>query len=346
MKKWLCLLLAALLLAQLFCFAAAAAGSSPFFVAVNDAVVMTVTNGKPTYTAGGLTVPYSVFDAAPGGVATAYDSAAQTLVLFTRSRRLIFDLEQDKVTDENGNVHDVATSYKNGVLYVPAAFCCQHFGLKCTSLTDKNGYTILRFTDGSEAYNDTVFTEKASAMVLSRIDGRDQIADGIPAPEQEAEEEEPVPVYPAFVNADQMEQAAELLAARGERAAFFLTAAEIAENPILVRSLYNAGHQIGLTAAPEEEDPVSALEAANRALHTVLRRKTLLVLVTEEQAEAVSGYCVFLRPTEPQSVTELVQLPSHRLLLCTDDPQSVLDNIDYAGAVLCLLRETSFLNEP
>lgn len=347
MKKMLCLLLALVLSAWLFCPVSAADGD-PFFVAVNDAIPMTVTNGKPTYTAGGLIVPYSVFDAAPGGVATAYDYAAQTLVLFTRSRRLIFYLDQDKAVDESGNTYDAVTSYKSGVLYVPATFCAQHFGLKCTLLTDRNGYQILRFTDGNEAYDDAAFSEKAEGLILSRIQSFVPIPENETASDAEKEEEEAelIPVYPAFVNVEQMEQAAALLQERGECAAFFFTGSEITENPALVRILYAAGHQIGLTAAPGSEDPAAALSSANQALYTVLHRKTLLALVTEEQAAAVSGYCVFPRPTEPQSVTELVQLPSQRLLLCTEDPQSVLDNIDYAGAALCLLRETSFLNEP
>ena len=111
-KRWTALVLALLMLCAAVLPASAAGADDLFFVAVNDSIPLTITGAKPHYAATGLYVPYTVFDAAPGGVAQAYNAAEQTLVLFNRSGRLVFDLDSGTVTDESGAVSDVLTSAK------------------------------------------------------------------------------------------------------------------------------------------------------------------------------------------------------------------------------------------
>ena len=349
MKKRLlaCTLALALLLGLMT--GAAGAADDLFFVAVNDSIPLTITGAKPYYAATGLYVPYTVFDAAPGGVAQAYNAEEQTLVLFTRAKRLVFDIGRDQMTDENGNASSVLTIYKSGLLYVPLSVCAGHFGLSYSMLTSRSGCPVLRFTTGSEIYDDEMFLQKAENLISYRIQTHEQEqTPGSPQPDprpQTPEEDEPqelVPVYLAITNAAQAADALSALQARGLHAAFFLTAAELEADPLLACRILAAGHTLGLTVSEDETDVQQALHAANDALCAVVHTKTVLALLTAEQAQNVEGFRVFTRGEGETSAQETSQKSeAQRLLVCADDLAGVLDDLEYVGAAPQLLRETS-----
>lgn len=349
MKKRLlaCVLALALLLG--LTTGAAGAADDLFFVAVNDSIPLTIVGAKPHYAATGLYVPYTVFDAAPGGVAQAYNASEQTLVLFTRAKRLVFDIGKDQMTDENGNTSSVLTIYKSGLLYIPLSVCAGYFGLSYSMLTSQSGCPVLRFTTGSEIYDDDMFLQKAENLIAYRIQTHEQEqTPSTPQPNtrpQTPEEDEPqelVPVYLAVTNAAQMADALDALQAKNLHAAFFLTAAELKADPLLACRILAAGHTLGLSVEDGTPDVAAALREANSALAAVLHTKTVLALLTAEQAQGIEGYRVFTRPTGEQSATELVeQPPAQRLYVCAGDIAGVLDDLDYVGAAAQLLRETS-----
>lgn len=139
-----------------------------------------------------------------------------------------------------------------------------------------------------------------------------------------------------------MEASAAALESAGQRAAFFLTGDEIEAFPELVRSLYAAGHTIGLTVPDGCEDPAAELGSANEALFRVLRRKTLCALLTAAQTEDCIGYAIFIRPEEQPPLDELLTDGEEtHLLVCADGTAEVLSQLDRAGATLRPLRETS-----
>ena len=139
-----------------------------FFVAVNDTIPLTLTV-FPTYSGGTLYVPYQVFDSQPCGVTPSYNQTRQTYVLFNRSRQMLFDLAAGTVSDESGSVSTANVLYRSGILYLPLTFCASHFGLKTTMLESAGGYQVLRFTDGSEVYDDSLFIEKAENLIAYRV---------------------------------------------------------------------------------------------------------------------------------------------------------------------------------
>ena len=233
------------------------------FVAVNDSIPLTL-SALPYESSSGIYVPYTAFDASPGGVIPAYNAQAQTFVLFTRQRRLVFDLAEGTVTDQDGNVKTVSTTFRGGMLYVPLVYCASFFGLKATLLKSENGYPILRFTTGSEVYDDSLFVEKAESLIRYRIEQMNTTEpernpsgnqpDTPKNPEQPADpepEQPPATVYLAFTNAGTMAENAALLKEYSLRGTFFLTAAEINADPALCRALYAAGHILGVTV-PED----------------------------------------------------------------------------------------------
>ena len=166
LRRWICFLLC-LVLTVCLCAPALADGEL-FFVAVNDTIPLTL-SVFPTYSGGTLYVPYQVFDSQPCGVTPSYNQAKQTYVLLSRTRQMIFDLAAGTVSDESGSVSTANVLYRGGILYLPLTFCASHFGLKTTMLESAGGYQILRFTDGSEVYDDSLFIEKAENLIAYRI---------------------------------------------------------------------------------------------------------------------------------------------------------------------------------
>ena len=166
-KRLFCIVLS-LILCLTLCTPALAEGDL-LFVAVNDSIPLTLT-ALPYESSSGIYVPYTAFDASPGGVIPAYNAQAQTFVLFTRQRRLVFDLAEGTVTDQDGNVKTVSTTFRGGMLYVPLVYCASFFSLKVSLLQSTSGYPILRFTTGSEVYDDSLFVEKAESLIQYRID--------------------------------------------------------------------------------------------------------------------------------------------------------------------------------
>ena len=352
MRKRLCALLLAAALCVLL-LPAQARAANIYFVAVDDSIPLTLPDSCSPYLASGtLFAPYTVFNAAPGGVVPSYNAAEQTLVLFRRGARLVFDLSNGTVTDEDKNVYERTTVYRNGVLYIPLEFCLSHFGLSVTTLNSASGYPILRFTTGNEVYDDALFVERAENLITylaeqyqnqtpeeaSRPTGGD-------TPEDEPDEPRSAGTfYLAVTGMENMETAAQMLLDAEQRAAFFLTAEEIRSDPALVRALYTAGHAIGVTCAADADDAAIALKEANDALEQVLHRKTLLALLTPAQSEFCPGYCIFVAQTQTAPLSELVAQSDEtqsNLVLCGADIADVLQTLESGGASIRVLRETS-----
>lgn len=355
-KRMLALLLAAVLCAAVLTPSARAA--EIYFVAVDDSIPLTLpSSSAPYYSGGTLYAPYTVFNAAPGGVVPSYNAAEQKLVIFRRGARLIFDLAAGTVTDEEKNVTTLSTVSKNGVIYVPFMFCLSHFGLSYSSLTSASGYSILRITTGSEVYENALFVERAENLISYLADQYAQGAAPVTPqpgsdPQPGAADDQPPEDEPhvsgtfslAVTGAGHMRKAAVALEAAGERAAFFLTAEEIEKDPELVRALYAAGHSVGVTCAEDAEDAAIALRDANEALLRVLHRKSLLALLTPAQSEFCPGYCIVVRPqSQPALSILLAQSEAEEtvLLVCEDDLPESLQTLAEADAPLRQLRETS-----
>lgn len=350
LRKALCLVL---IFAMLACLCVpASADVSLFFVAVNDTVPLTLTV-LPTYSGGTLYVPYQVFDSQPCGVTPSYNQTKQTYVLLDRSKQMLFDLAAGTVSDESGNVSAANVLYRNGILYLPLTFCTSHFGLKTTMLESAGGYSVLRFTNGSEVYDDSLFIEKAENLIAYRVqqytdsanqpqdrpqdhpNGGQQTADDEPAAEKQ-----PATVYLAFTDSSAMRDAAAALAEYDLPGSFFLTAEEIQSDPALVFELLAAGHAIGVTAEADAPDPAEALNAANDALAGLLCQKTLLALLPAG-AEAPEGYSCFYRSASQPSAADAAASETAHLLVCTDDASATLYTFFSANARILQLLETT-----
>ena len=333
-KRLFCIVLS-LILCLTLCTPALAEGDL-LFVAVNDSIPLTLT-ALPYESSSGIYVPYTAFDASPGGVIPAYNAQAQTFVLFTRQRRLVFDLAEGTVTDQDGNVKTVSTTFRGGMLYVPLVYCASFFSLKVSLLQSTSGYPILRFTTGSEVYDDSLFVEKAESLIQYRIDQMNT-----PEPSQP---QTPATVYLAFTNAETMADNAALLEKSNLRGTFFLTAAELTADPALARRLYAAGHILGVTVTEDCENVSASLLEANDALCRALNTKTLFALLPAWQQDGITDFSVLTRPQEPVSAEFAVQQTNApQLLIVSQDAAQTLSTLAAAGANIELLRETTKLS--
>ena len=170
MKRFRKFLAGLLCLALLLALAPAASMTADItFLAVNDTIPIALSAATmPFYANSLLYIPLSLFDIDALGVVPLYDSAARRLTMFNDTRTLVFDLDEGTMTNENGTIFSAQVISRGGVLFVPALYCAYHFGLSVSFLTSIGGYSVVRFTTGSQVYDDDLFIEKANNLIEYR----------------------------------------------------------------------------------------------------------------------------------------------------------------------------------
>lgn len=326
------------------------AESELFFVSVGDTLPLSLPSSQmPYYSGGTLYAPYTVFGATGLGITPSYNTQARMLTLFTRNQRLVFDLDNGSVTDENGKVYTDAShsaSVSGGVAFLPATTCARHFGWQVSLLKSEDGYTVLRFKNGSEVYDDALFLVRASNLMKYTLQQYRSPSTQTTTPTQTTPEQHPqakVFAYLAILNAQTMEASLDAVRRAGAPAVFYLTADEIRDNPDLVISIAASGYPIGLTAAPEQIDVAAALADANDALRTLLHRKTLLALVTAQQAESASGFFLQIREGARSYPSVSERTAGSYLVLCDGNTAAALATLTAVKVSLGQIRETTVL---
>lgn len=344
------------------------AGENLYFVAVNDTVPLDLPGGEaPFYQNGTLYVARTAFGAGGLGVTPSYNAENQTMALFSRNQRLVFHLDTGEVLDENNQKHGAGAIMRGGMLYLPALVCAGHFGLSVSYLTNSSGYRILRFTNGAQVYDDSLFLEKSSNLIAYRVEQRqpEQTKPESPKPttpteppktpttpteppktptastEEPKPEKKPPTVYLAIEGAGSMGSGLTALSRHKLRAVCFLTETEIRDNAKLVCRILAEGGTVGLTASSDEQDPAAALAAANEALRALTGRKTLLALLTNRQKKQVTGYCVFLRDRAISAAKAAEQDGGSHLVLLRSGVEDAYQTLSKVKTVFRPLRETS-----
>jgi len=313
-----------------------------WFVSVNETIPLTMTgDSEPFYSGDKLYIPYTAFNANPGNVVQSYNVNLKTLSLFTRYKRLVYNLATDTVTDEDEKESSVKPIYRNGVLFIPAD-CAAHFGLSVSLLYSASGYPVLRFKTGSQVYTDEEFIEHAENVITYRAENTDAPSTGSTTPgtpqvkPPNEPEIPPVTYYLAFHGEGVSEANLNALREQEALAAFYLTEAQILQQPELVRAIYEAGHTIGVTLSAQEAIPADALRRANEALDRVIFCKTLMAMLQEGQILTDQSYMViFAKYTAPTEKDEQL------LILTGADESKRLEEMEDADATFKLLRENT-----
>lgn len=338
MKKLLPVLTALALILALM--PGATAAGSLCFVAVNDTIPLTIpASDAPYYSGGTLYLPYTAFNANPGGVIVSNNVDQNTFVLFTRSSRLVYDLTDGTVTDESGNESPVTVSYRGGLLYIPAS-AAEHFGYTVSLLTGPGGEVIIRFTNGAQVYDDSLFVEKA-ANLIEYLNEQQAPADTTPneQPGQNTDpatppEAQPAEVYLAFAGDAVSQETLKLLTEAQYQAAFFCTADQIRAEKDLIRAIYAQGHTVAVTGNGQAE-----LEAANLALDQVLFYQTVLALVPEGTAADPFWHC--LTDTGLPDSSRWTNRDTPSLLVCRSDAASLFEQLTAVQATVLPILETT-----
>lgn len=321
------------------------------FVGVNDSIPISLpAEAAPYYSGGVLYIPYTAFEAGPNGVVISNNVDKNTLVLFTRSSRLVYDLEAGTVADEKENVSNVTVSYRSGILFIPAMQAASHFGLSVDLLTSETGCPIIRFTNGQQVYSNEKFVEKSENLISYFLAHTAKQEEEAQKAEQEQEQEGEVPeedlgpatVYLAIAGDAVCQSSLEYLEQMNLKAAFFLTEAQFKTERDLVRQIYAAGHSVGLAVDADAADPIQALKDTNNAMDQVLFCRSAMALVPDERLET-TAYRLFSEVNLAMDVTSILEQEElvPRLLVCRADLVVTLAPLIASGAVFLQLLETT-----
>ena len=327
-----------------------------YFIAVNDTLPLTLsTDVAPYFLSGIYLLPHTAFSVSGLGITPSYNAQDRILTLFSRTKRLVFDMDAGTVTDEKGVANEPVCAVKNGVAFLPAAFSADHFGYSISVQSSSGGYQVVRFTNGTQVYEDLLFIQKAENLISYRV--QQYLSEKSPSvtpkdppkqPEKpaisttpETPEKEPVTVYLAVIGADTMADALRSVAARDVPAAFFLTHEEITQNPALVLSIRAAGYPVGLTVSDAQTDVSGSLSRANDALDGLIQSKTLLTLLSRRQASGVSGYFVVDRSQSVSAASALEREGRTSLVVCAGNCSAAVSALKGSSARFRQLRETS-----
>ena len=352
-RKLLCIFLAVVLAFSLS-VTAFSQKADIFFVALNDTISVTLSEDIAPYSRDGVIyVPYSVFTIKGTGVTPSMNTDRNTLALFSRFQRLIFDLTEQKVTDEKGVTTAMECPVRNGIAFVPLRFCAEHFGLKGSLVTSQGGYAVVRFQNGQQVYDDAQFIVKAETLISYRV--QEYLAqqgtvpekptptdpvDPVDPPDPEIPERLPPTVYLVAVGEETAPTAVVLADRNDLPLTLFLTEREIAENADLVRLAYASGMTVGLTVEQDTADVAASLRRANEALSLVIGTKTLLVWLNREQSQGVTGYLVMDSSLAVDAATA-IQLEMESMVLCTEALSTDLNVLNMANTQFRPLRETA-----
>ena len=298
MKRTAALLLCLLMLVQLTA-RPTQASETVYFTAVNENVLDLNSATMPFWSNGFLYVAGSIFSSKELGVYYSPNLAKQTVVLYTSSSELIFDLSTNTVKDGKGKSYSQPAIVRNGVAFVPIAMVADFFELTYTNTKVNHGY-LVRVKSASAVMNDRIFIDAAGSQIEARYAQykKSQSSTDVPSDSGQGEVSGKR-VYLCFLASDAQQVSALLDALDSFRAqaTFYVTAEFLNQNPDLLRRMAATGQGIGLAVqATQRQDPQQVLEASNRRLFDVICQKTRLVWLggggesTENRLRA-EGYC-------------------------------------------------------
>lgn len=297
MRRFLCLLLAAAVVAGLLLLPRAQAAGEIYFTAVNDQILPLSDSTMPVSVGGVMYLPYSIFnpDEAGTSLGVYFSQNPTSLTLFSIDAVLVFDLTEGYSYDRT-QTYTYKAITRNGRTYVPIAFVCSFFGLSYTSTWTDSG-TLLRVTSSAAILSDAVFADAASGqMAVSLRDYNRLHPSASPAPSSSpslspspgasvpGDSRADVTVQLSFTVSDAESTSAilQLLDAAGRKALFFFPADRLEEFSDLVLRVAAAGGGVGLI--PAGDDAAASLAAAQSRLSSLCCVFTRMVLLPEENA--------------------------------------------------------------
>lgn len=244
-------------------------GQWVIFTIVNDELLPLNYSTMPYMYNSVVYVPYAVFTDYLD-IRSMYNAKGDVLILGNSEKTLFFDMKNETAYDDKDYAYVRKAVTYNGLIYVPARFTAEFFGL-----TYSYDYEIpvVRLRGADSTYSDASIKTYYEQEFVTRLEAYQQA----PPEEPDPETATPAPVYFMFTGElnDYTNVILDTLENYGIRAMFFLNAETIRTHEDIVRRIYVAGHMIGISAAsgvPETpETLLASFDAANNALFSVLR---------------------------------------------------------------------------
>lgn len=290
------------------------AASDPCFMAVNENLLNLEDRFIPIAVDGQYYVPYTVLDSSLTGVdlgvSPIYNTARNTLTIYSRGQELTFDLASGTCTDRNGTSYPVRAVNRNGRIYVPARFICESFGLTYSSRSTAYG-PLVRIRNSSSRWDDSSFVENAQTRleICLKEWRRSQsaavtevpVVTPVPTPSVPVPVVTPTPADPdtdksgvhtyLSFRVDQTDGLEAVLAELEQyqlQALFFFPAAELADYDEAVRSVLCGGHVVGFLVSGATAEEVTAETAeGNRTLARIAHLSSNTVLAPDVEGGAV-----------------------------------------------------------
>ncbi len=268
-------LLVSIILAAIVCMATAlpVSASTLYFTSINNILMPLSDDTMPINVDGIMYVPYSVFNSSELGTYSVYSKTSQVVLVFRSDLQLNFDLKDGSTYDNTSETYSISAVYSNGVVYIPAAFTCEFFGIQYSVIRGNDYGPIIRMKRG-DVLDDETFAKAAAALMKSRLNqykkGTSETAAPTPTPSP-TPTPTPGPVTPTpapndetqlhtdvdvFINIYGLDPGTTPLILRTLEnnaipATFFLTQEDILENADLVRRILGSGFTVGLVVGED-----------------------------------------------------------------------------------------------
>lgn len=325
----LCALLVLCTVLSVVLTSTAAQKESLYFMAVNDTVLDLADETMPRMIGGELYVPYTMFDpnatnGASLGVFSVYNRARGTLMIYARSKTLVFDLTNETATFDNKECQGKAV-IRNSMVFVPVDMVCGLFDLTWSWIVMERGY-VIRVKNNDVVLPDRDFANAATYAVEGRYqkylqgkvtenpqpESSDPPASSSPVvtppPEVTTTPSVPGDVLEAEdarvylgVRMESGEGFEELLSRMKESgvfAVFFCGVEELAARDDQIRALLAGGHRIGLILdADTVEGQLEQYKEGNRLLARIAHMETAVCmsenLTRAQRTELEKSVCLW-----------------------------------------------------
>lgn len=266
-----------------------ASSDSVNLMAVNDTVLIEVTTDNMPRTVGGvLYVPYTMLSYLDTninlGVNALYSTVNRTVLITDGQQGVVFDTRANTAEDLSGNPVTARAMVRNNMVFVPIDWLCEYFGsISCTRTRTRYG-TLIRLTSSAAILSDETFVNAADNLLASSLNhyldsgGRGEGEEPAPSGSAAASgQPSGGELYLACRWGGEGTQCLQLVEARGLRALFLFTPAQLREQDDLVRRLAGAGHTVGLALEGGDLEDCLSQGAEGRKLLAAIARCPALV---------------------------------------------------------------------
>lgn len=274
------------------------ASQYPCFTGANDTLLPFRDATMPAYFNSKLYVPASVF--AEFGISSGTSASQNNLLVYRTSekKRLNFFISLGHVLDQDGAIYeDVGLEIIDGLYFLPLEFMCEFFGLTY-KLIANDPVSVLRIKDSTAVFNDKTFIGYYKNEMETAYSDYNTPATPTPTPqitpppaESPAQKDfSSVKIMLSFygVEGTHVSSILDILGEHSVTSCFFLTAAEIAADPALVRRISGEKHMLGIRL---ENADLNEYTAAAKLLFEAAKVKTPLVTSSPDISEEVATLC-------------------------------------------------------